>query len=73
MGATLLKGAARKTVNEAGDGTTTATVLAHAILNEAIKKDINDRDLKDGIQSAVKKVVKYLEKNKHTSKRHYDR
>jgi len=31
MGATLLKGAARKTVNEAGDGTTTATVLAHAI------------------------------------------
>ena len=62
MGATLLKGAARKTVNEAGDGTTTATVLAHAILNEAIKKDINDRDLKDGIQSAVKKVVKYLEK-----------
>jgi chaperonin GroEL len=62
MGATLLKGAARKTVNEAGDGTTTATVLAHAILNEAIKQDINDRDLKNGIQSAVKKVVKYLEK-----------
>ena len=62
MGATLLKGAARKTVNEAGDGTTTATVLAHAILNEAIKQDINNRDLKDGIQSAVKKVVKYLEK-----------
>jgi chaperonin GroEL len=35
MGATLLKEAARKTVNEAGDGTTTATVLAHAILKEA--------------------------------------
>ena len=36
MGANLLKEAARKTVREAGDGTTTATVLAHAILNEAI-------------------------------------
>ena len=35
MGATLLKEAARKTVKEAGDGTTTATVLAHAILEEA--------------------------------------
>ena len=35
MGATLLKEAARKTVREAGDGTTTATVLAHAILEEA--------------------------------------
>ena len=33
MGATLLKEAARKTVREAGDGTTTATVLAHAILS----------------------------------------
>ena len=37
MGATLLKQAARKTVREAGDGTTTATVLAHAILEEAYK------------------------------------
>ena len=35
MGATLLKEAARKTVREAGDGTTTATVLAHSILTEA--------------------------------------
>jgi len=35
MGATLLKEAARKTVSEAGDGTTTATVLAHAILEQA--------------------------------------
>ena len=34
MGATLLKEAARKTVKEAGDGTTTATILAHAILAE---------------------------------------
>ena len=37
MGATLLKEAARKTVKEAGDGTTTATVLAHSILEEAYK------------------------------------
>ena len=37
MGATLLKEAARKTVREAGDGTTTATVIAHAILKEAYK------------------------------------
>jgi chaperonin GroEL len=65
MGATLLKEAARKTVKEAGDGTTTATVLAHAILKEAYKldKDYNDRELKNGINDAVEKVVKYLEKN----------
>ena len=62
MGATLLKEAARKTVQEAGDGTTTATVLAHAILQEAYKvaDKTNSRELKDGINSAVKKVVKYL-------------
>ena len=62
MGATLLKEAARKTVQEAGDGTTTATVLAHAILQEAYKIKINSRDLKKGINEAVKKTVKYLEK-----------
>ena len=62
MGATLLKEAARKTVQEAGDGTTTATVLAHAILLEAYKvvDKTNSRELKDGINSAVEKVVKYL-------------
>ena len=62
MGATLLKEAARKTVQEAGDGTTTATVLAHAILEEAYKvaNKTNSRELKDGINSAVEKVVKYL-------------
>jgi len=63
MGATLLKEAARKTVREAGDGTTTATVLAHAILEEAYKvsNKSNSRDLKNGINSGVKKVVDYLE------------
>ena len=62
MGATLLKEAARKTVQEAGDGTTTATVLAHAILKEAYKvaDKTNSRELKDGINSAVDKTVKYL-------------
>jgi len=63
MGATLLKEAARKTVEEAGDGTTTATVLAQAILKEASSKDINARELKQGINTAVKKVVKFLEEN----------
>ena len=62
MGATLLKEAARKTVKEAGDGTTTATILAHAILEEAIKKNnINTRDLKLGINTAVDAAVEYLE------------
>ena len=63
MGDTLLKEAARKTVQEAGDGTTTATVLAHAILQEAYKvaDKTNSRELKNGINSAVNKVVNYLE------------
>ena len=63
MGATLLKEAARKTVREAGDGTTTATVLAHAILQEAYKVQdkTNSRELKEGINSAVDKIIKYLE------------
>ena len=62
MGATLLKEAARKTVKEAGDGTTTATVLSHAILQHANNRDdISTRDMKNGIDSAVKKVVAFLE------------
>lgn len=63
MGATLLKEAARKTVREAGDGTTTATVLAHSILEEANKHQnkTNSRDIKNGIDSAVDKVCNYLE------------
>jgi chaperonin GroEL len=63
MGATLLKEAARKTVKEAGDGTTTATVLAHSILEQAysVKPPANQRKLKNGIDKATEKVVKYLE------------
>ena len=65
MGATLLKEAARKTVREAGDGTTTATVLAHAILKEAYKlPNTNTRKIKDGIESMCEKVINYLESNK---------
>ena len=65
MGATLLKEAARKTVREAGDGTTTATVLAHAILEEAYKVSdkTNSRELKDGINNAVDKVIEFLKTN----------
>jgi len=64
IGATLVKQAAQRTVKDAGDGTTTATVLAQAILEEADKHDQLDdlRSIKDGISSAVNKVVKYLEK-----------
>ena len=63
MGATLLKEAARKTVREAGDGTTTATVLAHAILKNAYAvENPNARKIKEGINKAVDNVVEYLEK-----------
>ena len=63
MGATLLKEAARKTVREAGDGTTTATVLAHAILKNAYAvENPNARQIKEGINKAVDNVVEYLEK-----------
>ena len=63
MGARLLKGAAKKTVLEAGDGTTTATVLAYAILLEALKhEDLTIRELKTGIDLAVDEVIKYLDR-----------
>jgi chaperonin GroEL len=63
IGATLIKEAARKTVGEAGDGTTTATVLAHAILSEAYKNKGSDslRSIKQDIQEACNKTVEYLE------------
>ena len=62
MGAALIKEAARKTVKEAGDGTTTATVLAHAILHLATSQEENNvRFLKTGIDSAVNKTIKYLD------------
>ena len=65
MGATLIKEAARNTVKEAGDGTTTATVLAQALINEVYESehDITIRQIKDGINSALKKVNEYLNEN----------
>ena len=64
IGATLIKEAAKNTVKEAGDGTTTATVLAHSLLHLANDKkdDNNIRDIKNGIQSGLDKVQKYLSK-----------
>ena len=62
MGATLIKEAARNTVKEAGDGTTTATVLAESLLNEVNKHKDSVRTIKDGINSGLKKVNDYLDK-----------
>ena len=63
IGATLIKEAASKTVKEAGDGTTTATVLAEALLNQAYSnlKDTSIRDIKQGIDTAVAKIIEYLD------------
>ena len=66
LGATLIKEAARNTVRDAGDGTTTATVLADALIKEVNKeeyKDISIRDIKNGISSTLDKVNKYLTDN----------
>jgi chaperonin GroEL len=65
IGATLIKEAAKKTVNEAGDGTTTATVLAQSLIklvNEPENMDANTRDIKDGFTSGLNKVNEYLDK-----------
>ena len=66
IGATLIKEAARNTVKEAGDGTTTATVLASSLLNivnQEQYKDKSIRDIKNGIQSGLDKVNDYLSKS----------
>ena len=64
MGAQLIKEVASKTSDEAGDGTTTATVLAQAIIKEGVKvvaAGANPMDVKRGIDKAVEKVVEILE------------
>ena len=63
MGATLIKEAARNTVKEAGDGTTTATVLAEALIKEvsSCDKEATIREIKEGINSGLKKVNEYLD------------
>jgi chaperonin GroEL len=65
MGAQMVREVAQKTNDQAGDGTTTATVLAHAIVKEGVKSvaaGMNPMDLKRGIDIAVGAVVKDIEK-----------
>ena len=60
MGAQMVKTVASQTSDEAGDGTTTATVLAQAILQEGLKSvaaGMNPMDLKRGIDKAVASAV----------------
>lgn len=64
IGAQLIRAAAQRTVDESGDGTTTATVLAQAIYNKGLyllAADYNPMDLKRGIDKAVKIVVEHLD------------
>jgi len=66
MGAQMVREVASKTNDEAGDGTTTATVLAQAIVKEgakAVAAGMNPMDLKRGVDLAVTKVVEEIKKN----------
>ncbi|KAJ2698905.1 chaperonin, partial [Coemansia sp. IMI 203386] len=63
LGARLVQDVANKANEEAGDGTTTATVLARGIFSEGVKNvaaGCNPQDLRRGVQLAVEKVVEYL-------------
>ena len=62
IGATLIKEASRNTVKEAGDGTTTAIVLAQSLLKESTCSSDNIRQVKLGIDSGLKKINTYLDK-----------
>ena len=63
IGATLVKEAAANTVREAGDGTTTATVLAHALLKELteIVDESTIREIKSGVDACAKEIVHHLD------------
>src|ERR1700757_2857281 len=66
MGAQMVREVASKTSDQAGDGTTTATVLAHAIVREGPKgvaAGMNPMDLKRGVDRAVEAIVEDLKKN----------
>jgi chaperonin GroEL len=66
MGAQMVREVASRTSDQAGDGTTTATVLAHAIVREgakAVAAGMNPMDLKRGVDLAVEAVVAELQKN----------
>ena len=82
MGAQMVKEVASKTADKAGDGTTTATVLAEAIYAEGLRNvaaGANPLDLKRGMEKAVKQIIQELEKRskkvkdrqRNRSSRHY--
>ncbi|MBR4276747.1 MAG: chaperonin GroEL [Prevotella sp.] len=75
-GAQLVKSVASKTGDDAGDGTTTATILTQAIVNEGLKNvtaGANPMDLKRGIDKAVNAVVEYIKANAELVGDNYDK
>ena len=75
-GAQLVKSVASKTGDDAGDGTTTATILAQAIVNEGLKNvtaGANPMDLKRGIDKAVNTVVDYIKQNAEKVDNNYEK
>ena len=75
-GAQLVKSVASKTGDDAGDGTTTATILTQAIVNEGLKNvtaGANPMDLKRGIDKAVSAVVDYIKQNAELVGDNYDK
>ncbi len=76
IGAQMVKEVASKTGDDAGDGTTTATILAQAIINVGLKNvtaGANPMELKSGIDKAVMAVVKSLEKQKEEVGENYEK
>ena len=75
-GAQLVKSVASKTGDDAGDGTTTATILTQAIVTEGLKNvtaGANPMDLKRGIDKAVAAVVDYIKENAEQVEDNYDK
>ena len=75
-GAQLVKSVASKTGDDAGDGTTTATILTQAIVHEGLKNvtaGANPMDLKRGIDKAVKVVVDYIRESAEQVDDNYDK
>ena len=75
-GAQLVKSVASKTGDDAGDGTTTATILTQAIVNEGLKNvaaGANPMDLKRGIDKAVTKVVEHIKDSAEAVGDNYDK
>jgi chaperonin GroEL len=66
MGAQMVKSVANRTCKDAGDGTTTATILAQAILNEGFKhieRGVNPIDIQRGINKATQVIIDYISNN----------